>query len=179
MTYAELDAKLQGRCKTRRKLANNTWAHRSYIFSSDKSAIFLLYHNTNILRFDPNGDIIVNVGHWFTVTTKQRLNRYLPLPYGVWSQKGVWMVCGHNGPVAVFNNGMVIHPDGTISNAQSFIEWQHEQDNIKRMNRAMAAEKRVRCYVHANGRFCNLYINHRGECKRHGFLPLPGHDEES
>lgn len=188
MTYKDLDAKLQGRCKMRRKLGNNTYAVRRTGAYVQTSSIDILYHNTYILSFHPNGDITVDIGRWFTVTTKQRLNQFLPAPYRVWSLKGQWMIYGYNGPSAVFANGMVIHTDrsvsdpitgrviDTITGARKYVDYLVDLAAIKKANRALADEKRVRCYTRVDGHYCNLYINKVGECARHGYLPLPGED---
>jgi hypothetical protein len=124
LTYTELDAKLQGRCKHHRKLSHNTTAHRDY--SGLTKAIFILYHNTDIMSFYPNGDIKLHIGNWFTVTTKQRLNQYLPSGIGVYSHRGEWFLY-RGQPMAVFTNGMTIHPDGRITGTQSFDDWEAER----------------------------------------------------
>lgn len=151
MTYLELDQKLQGRCKHRRKLSRNTTAHRDY--SGLTRAIFIQYHNTDILSFYPNGDIRMHIGGWFTVTTKQRLNQYLPNGFGVYSYKGTWMVWkwgGHfPGPQAIFENGMTLHLDGSISGAQSFADWEADRLEGIRQSRSRGAKKAAATRVFA------------------------------
>src|SRR6266550_4620766 len=111
-TYFGLDTKLQGRCRESRKLANNTYARRR----SGQIAIEL--HATDILTFHSDGRIDVNTGGWDTVTTRSRMNDYLP---------GPWRVGGHRGntllytmqpawtPVAVINRRLTIQQDGTVT----------------------------------------------------------------
>lgn len=108
MTYTNADAMLQGRCKDRRKVANNTYLERR-----DNNKIALRLHNTDILIFEPSGVIEYQTGGWKTPTTKQRLNEFGPLR--IWSDRGVWY-CGTtyhewlkmdgSGVVYVYQDGM-------------------------------------------------------------------------
>jgi len=84
MTYKKADSLLQGRCKKSRKLTNNTYLER------DGKDICVRLHRTNILRFKPDGRIIVVTGGWETVTTKDRINRYLPGNYRISQHSHVW-----------------------------------------------------------------------------------------
>lgn len=84
MTYNELNEKLTGRNKNGRKLANNTYAERR----GDNIAIRL--HSTDVLTFFPDGKIVVNSGGWKTVTTKGRINAYLPRPFGINQKDFAW-----------------------------------------------------------------------------------------
>lgn len=107
MTYESANGQLTGRNSERRKIANNTYLERR---SDNKIAIRL--HNTDILTFSPNGDITLDSGGWKTVTTKARMNDYLPCR--IWSERGVWYV--HlNGTKVPYADSMVIHSDGTIT----------------------------------------------------------------
>lgn len=120
-TYFELDTKLQGRCKESRKLQNNTYAQRRY---SGQIAIRL--HATDILTFHEDGRINVSTGGWDTVTTRSRMNDYLP---------GPWRVGGHRGstllykmepqawtPVAVVCRSLSIEADGSVTGGDSVEE---------------------------------------------------------
>lgn len=77
MYYHEANAQLQGRCFQSRKLGNNTYLIR------DGEQLHVKLHATHILTFYPNGDIRLNTGGWNTVTTRARMNEYLPLPWRV------------------------------------------------------------------------------------------------
>lgn len=76
MSYTDLDQRLTGRCRERRKVANNTYAERR----GDDIALRL--HQTDVVTFHPDGSITLNTGGWYTVTTKDRMNNALP--------KGTW-----------------------------------------------------------------------------------------
>src|SRR5882762_3850822 len=120
-TYFGLDTKLRGRCRESRKLANNTYARRR---CSGKIAIQL--HATDILTFHSDGQIDVNTGGWDTVTTRSRMNDYIP---------GPWRVGGHRGstllykmeppawtPVAVICRSLTIEADNTVKDGDSVQE---------------------------------------------------------
>ncbi len=85
-TYADLDAKLTGRCSQSRKIANNTYAERC----GDDIAIRL--HATDVVTFHRDGTRTLNTGGWYTVTTKARINDYLPGGVFLSSVKGRWFL---------------------------------------------------------------------------------------
>lgn len=108
-TYADLDAKLTGRCSKSRKVANNTYAERR----GDDIAIRL--HATDVVTFHRDGTITLNTGGWYTVTTKARINDYLPGGVALASIKGRWYLRYFNGRDMVpFNDGMRIDFDGRV-----------------------------------------------------------------
>ena len=47
-------------------------------------------HLTDIMTFKPNGDIVLNSGGWQTVTTKERMNKFLPSGWYLTQSKNVW-----------------------------------------------------------------------------------------
>ena len=108
MNYRLADKLLQGRCRESRKLENNTYLQRR----GDNIAVKL--HNTDVVTFAPNGDVVLDSGGWLTSTTKDRMNKYLPGPGGgsahVWQKNGRWF-CGD----VAYADGMVIHADGTVT----------------------------------------------------------------
>lgn len=88
-SYADADEILTGRCKERRKIANNTWLERR-----DHDQIAVRLHDTDVVTYLPNGSITLNTGGWFTVTTKARINEFSP--FGVSSTRGEWSVAIRN-----------------------------------------------------------------------------------
>lgn len=83
-TYETLNAKLSGRNASGRKIGNNTYAERR------GDAIAIRLHSTDILTFNADGTIVANSGGWKTVTTKARLNEYLPSGYSISQSGGIW-----------------------------------------------------------------------------------------
>lgn len=84
MKYEEANNQLTGRNQNGRKLANNTYLERR----GDNIALRL--HSTDIITFQPDGIVLVTTGGWKTVTTKARLNEYLPHGFGISQKGGVW-----------------------------------------------------------------------------------------
>lgn len=83
--YADLDAKLTGRCSQSRKVANNTYLERR-----PEGDIAVRLHATDVVTFHPDGTVTLNSGGWLTVTTKARINDYLPGGIVLSSIKGRW-----------------------------------------------------------------------------------------
>jgi hypothetical protein len=114
MNYEQLNEQLTGRCKDRRKLANNTYAERR---GEGKIAIRL--HATDIMTFHANGFIGINSGGWRTVTTKARINDYLPNGYRISQERSIWYwrnsAAGFEGARSIFTDGDTISPDGSLS----------------------------------------------------------------
>ena len=108
MNYAALDDRMQGRNHDRRKLANNTYAERR------AECIAVRLHNTDIMLFTPDGSIMLDSGGWRTITTKSRMNDYLPAPYRIWQKAGRWYVYTPSG-VLDYADNMKIMPDGTVT----------------------------------------------------------------
>lgn len=84
MNYQQLNEKLTGRNAERRKLENNTYAERR------GECIAIRLHATDIMTFHPDGRIVLNSGGWKTVTTKARMNEYLPPGLQIWQNRGTW-----------------------------------------------------------------------------------------
>lgn len=72
----------------KRKLANNT-----YLNPHEDGTIGVRLHKTDVIVFHPDGSITLDSGGWRTVTTKDRMTRFLPSPWMVHSDKGVWYLC--------------------------------------------------------------------------------------
>lgn len=50
------------------------------------------YHNTNVVTYDGQGNILLNHGGYKTATTKRRMNKYTPHDVEVFQRKGDWYV---------------------------------------------------------------------------------------
>jgi hypothetical protein len=68
-------------------VANNTYLQRR---GSDAIAVRL--HATDVVTFRADGTIVLSTGGWFTVTTKARMNEWLPAPFCIFSKRGTWFV---------------------------------------------------------------------------------------
>lgn len=65
------------------KIANNTYK------TETAGGYTIRLHNTDILTLE-NQVITLDSGGWRTVTTKDRLNKYLPSPWSIKQRKGKW-----------------------------------------------------------------------------------------
>lgn len=92
MNYSEANERLVGRCARGRKLENSTYLEKRDF----DSTIAVRLHSTDIITFYKDGRIDVNTGDWNTVTTRDRLRRYLP---------GPWSVCSHRGACVLYRHG--------------------------------------------------------------------------
>lgn len=104
MDYSTLKQKLGNR--PRRKLGNNT-----YTETRDGGAIVIRLHDTDVLTFHPDGRTVVTSGDWQTVTTKARLNEYLPHGWSISQRQGIWYWDRLGVP---FTDGDSIAADGTL-----------------------------------------------------------------
>lgn len=102
MDYNKMDTILQGRTRQQKKYANNTYLvrHNDYLAC--------LYHNTEVVKFYPNGDIVLDNGGWYTSTTKERINWMLD-GHRLSQSNGVWFINDKR-----FQPGMIIKADGSI-----------------------------------------------------------------
>jgi len=112
VTYAEIDAQLQGRNRESRKYANNTyWQRRG-------ENIALKLHNTDIVTLYPTGDMSLNTGGWYTLTTKERINRVLPRVFYLHQEKGRWFVVNRlDDATYIFIDGMRITSEWGVEGA--------------------------------------------------------------
>lgn len=166
-TYAELDARLQGRCKTSRKIANNTYLKRR------GEDIAVLLHATDVVTFHPDDSVTLDTGGWYTMTTKDRMNSVLG--YRVSSAGGRWVVAVKKkeqysewsdevwwtwdwDDVVPFANGMTIHSDGTITGgvdpdevAAQDVANRNTRNKIKSWMKAITPDDVLYAFDHSGG----------------------------
>lgn len=117
MNYTDANAKLTGRCKESRKVGRNTYLKRR-----PNNAIALRFHNTDILTFYKNGRIEVATGGWNTITTRQRINQFLPGGQGVHSENGTAVLCTQKSK-RILKGIAKILPNGFISGGGDYAKW--------------------------------------------------------
>ena len=132
-TKAEIMAGVE--CERSRIAGNNTV---EYFQNGDR---VIRLHLTDIITFKKNGDVVLNSGGWRTPTTKSRMNDFLP-GWQVWQESKIWYVGkSWHGERFVFEDGMVLHSDGTVSGeGPDFTE-------LKKLNREI--QKYVKGYMKA------------------------------
>lgn len=88
--FAQLDDELHhrghGGRMDRRKVANNTYAIRR-----DDDTIAIRLHETDVVTVTRDNRVRLETGGWYTVTTKERINRYIP-GWTAYSDRGTWYV---------------------------------------------------------------------------------------
>ena len=84
-----------------RKVANNTYAER---IGADTIGIRL--HNTYIVEYHRDRSIIINDGGYRTVTTKARINDFIPTTWRVFQQDWEWYVTGRQAGSCLYRSGM-------------------------------------------------------------------------
>lgn len=119
-------------CTTSRVVANNTFMYTAM----DTSTVFRL-HMTDIVTIKPDDSYILNSGGWRTVTTKERINRYLPGGVALFSVKGVWKLFGQQWCV-LFEDGMVIPAD----RSKPKVQW--EKQHTARLR---TYQKQIKAYT--------------------------------
>jgi hypothetical protein len=88
------------------KVGNNT----VQVMAEDGRRIIRLHH-TDILTFHPDGNITLNSGGWQSLTTKARMNAYLPAGWVVYSDRG-WFIRTPKGTFT-YSDGATFKGDGT------------------------------------------------------------------
>lgn len=81
-TFLDLTTRLGTRDSL--KIGNNTYAERL-----GSNVIGIRLHGTHVVTLSPHR-IVLNSGGWHTVTTKDRLNTFLPFGWGVVQVRGLW-----------------------------------------------------------------------------------------
>lgn len=137
-SFAGLDAQLQGRCAESRKVDNHTHLKRR-----GPDAIAVCLHQTDILTFNRNGSIVLNTGGWQTVTTRDRINDFLPAGYFLWIEERVAFLSSHGASYdkdhsVPYADGMMIMPDGSTKGSATPEETKQRQILRKRILRFSA-----------------------------------------
>jgi len=114
MLYQQWENKLIGRCKDRHKVGNHTWLVRR------ADSIALRLHNTDIVTAFPNGTLRLNTGGWRTVTTKARMNQWLP--FGNVYQKDYEWWLTLNGRHYLYHDGVVLNEQTQTFNVDQMLK---------------------------------------------------------
>jgi len=100
-SYAECDDYLGG--KESRPLAYKVRLDR------DGADITVVHHTTAIVRYRPDGSVVLTGGGWRSATTKKHLNAYSGRT--VWQSKFVWYVYDNQGEKVEFEDGIEFAAD--------------------------------------------------------------------
>lgn len=95
----------------RRKLANNT-----HLLIHEDGSFGVELHATEVVRVWPDR-MRLQSGGYRTVTTKERINRYLPNAWGLFQEDFEWKL-SHRAAARdfrPFQEGMMLHKDGSVT----------------------------------------------------------------
>ena len=73
---------------TERKLGYATWV----VSRISEGEYGIRHHNTIIVRYLPDNDVVLDTGGWLSLTTKERLNQFIPLRYSIYQRNFEWFV---------------------------------------------------------------------------------------
>jgi hypothetical protein len=79
-------------------------AHNTYVELRGGNTFAIRFHQTDVVTYHPDGQIILNTGGWQTVTTKARLNTFTPAR--VYSDRRQWFVSTSNCQHRPFYDGI-------------------------------------------------------------------------
>lgn len=113
--------------KKERPCGNNTRIRK------DGNSVFIRHFATDIVEYVSNGIIILDNGGYYTSTTKERLNAFIPQGFSIWQTKGVWSLSNRNLQISRnWKNGITILPDGRIEN--------YAEENIEDKTKALTKQ---------------------------------------
>lgn len=118
----KFSARFREKCK---KFENNT-----YIFNRD-GVFCIMYHHTDIVSVDKENTYYIENGGWFTRTTLDRMNRYLPIRF--WQKNNRWYYT---------LNGKLIEFTGTCTITQEELREDRELDAFLREAAVKQGENR-------------------------------------
>lgn len=110
-TYPEVNEKLGS--KLQRKAGHHTYLVRNSGVPGD--SIHLKFYDTYIITWYADGRIKLNSGGYRTVTTKARINEFIPSHWGISQAKNVWylkefLLGGETIRTFEFEDGIIIQP---------------------------------------------------------------------
>lgn len=83
-------------------------------------AVAVKYHDTDVVTYYADGSIRLDTGGWLTMSTRSRIEEYLPAGYRVASVKGRWYLMTYEHTATgsgsfAWLDGITIHADGTVT----------------------------------------------------------------
>jgi len=85
-------------------------AHNTYLERTGEDEVSVRLHSTYIVRFRADGTTRLDSGGWLTVTTKERMNRYLPAGFRIAATRRVWFLYFLGERVGEYTDGLVVGP---------------------------------------------------------------------
>ena len=107
MTYAEAEALM----RTARSQFNGKPLRRHTQLIDHGAYFAVRYHWTNVVEICRNGACYLRSGGYRTLTTKRRINQYLPFGWHLYQENFEWYV-SHGSKTYLFRSGFRIGPRG-------------------------------------------------------------------
>ena len=125
----------EGRSKVDRPLPGRS----TRLHLRDNESLAIRYHNTDVVTWHPDGSCVLQSGGYQTVTTKARFNEYMPAGWTVYQEAGIWYLQSHTpdywkGPTYLYQDGITIHGDGTVTGAGTKEQAERKADLAKQIN---------------------------------------------
>ena len=124
MNYASAESTLihagHGKKLPQRNMCNATRLVRSLDTEGGPDEFYIELFGKEILRWKKNGNMVITSAGYRTVSTQDRLRRYLPGNFRVWSQNPYWFISTPSG-IRPFIDGMEMEPGGTIKGLPDFL----------------------------------------------------------
>lgn len=161
-----------GRSKTSRPIENNTRVERR------GADVAIKLHDTDVVTYHEDGSVTLNSGGWLTVTTKDRINRYLgQRKLRVWSDRGRWFIYrfgdGEMTKGERFFDGITIAADGTVLNPLPVAKEERQRAAEEAM--AKRITKYIDGYIKALEK--GIPVPNNGDCWFCLFVVVEGPDE--
>ena len=125
--------------KKRSNLGTKKLTHHTYL-RKEGELFYIRLHDTDIMVFYPNGDIMLYDGGYKTMTTKARMNEYLSNGWRIIQERGVWYISqGYSKERFGYRNGCYINGDAIFD----------VDEDEKARKETIAISKTVRMYTKA------------------------------
>ena len=117
IAYEDADKVMRSGRNGSRKLQNHTYMKRI-----DEHTVGVLLHDTYVVKLHDDGSTSLDSGGWHTMTTKDRINAYLPPNVQVGSDHGIWSV--YTAPIeSIVRHEKKAYIDGVWTDTGTYSEY--------------------------------------------------------
>jgi hypothetical protein len=116
-----------------------TVARNTFKYIRNDGAIVYRLHHTDILVVYLDGTFQISSGGWKTITTKDRINQFMPAGWSVFSDRGIWYVRRRDG-----QDKVPFYEDMHLPEA---LDKQNRGVNQSLVNGQLALKKRIDAFV--------------------------------
>jgi hypothetical protein len=153
--FAALDAFLGGKVDRPSYYKSTVRIERRGFYPGAVPRIAVRLHSTDVVSFHPDGTIEVDHGGWFTLTTNECINAFLPAGWQVSGLRYTSLARGWSSPgsrVYEVTGRVVIGPRGGVHGAaQVFADWRAWERETSRRKREDRRARKLQEQVNAVG----------------------------